>query len=236
MHSGLSQKQIIIVGDSHLGAIKRGFDDAPESIQRRITFVPLGPGTIVREDFFKTEGKHVVVETKRHARLPLPDATPDAVYAVSLPLNTSRILRAFEWDKFVPWYMVQNASEMPLSQEALLRLIRSDVDKAIEFVAALSGLGLDVAVVEAPMFFDDANYLATFRFDVCKEVAALYRNYVLGRLVELKVGAVLQPQSTLTSRGTTELAYNHEDPEDVHHGNARFGRVMLDELVKYADR
>jgi hypothetical protein len=226
-----------MVGDSHLGAIKRAYDVAPVG---QIAFRPIGAGSIVYEKFFRVDeakGK-VIVKTRRLGQIRLPldteDTGADAVYAISLPLNTSRILRDYDWRNYVPWNLVRKASEKPLSDEAVLRLIRSDTDRAIAFAEALADRGLEVIVIEAPMFFEDAPYLSRQRLDVCLEVARRYCDYVIGRLSARKIRVARQPRSTLTKDGTTDMAYHHEKPNDIHHGNTIFGVAMLQEIARMA--
>jgi hypothetical protein len=229
-------KPIVFVGDSHLAAIKLAHDAAPDS---RIAFRPFGPGNIVRDNFFSIDDakRRIIVRSPHFGNIVLPlHAAPDAVYAVSLPLNTSRILRDYDWRNYVPWNFVRNPWERPLSDEAVSRLIESDAGRAIAFAKALAGLATKVMVIEAPTFFEDAPYLAQFRLDVCVEIAQRYCNYVIGRLSEAQIDVVRQPTSTLSELGTTKMAYNHKKPKDVHHANVKFGRMMLRKTMRMADR
>lgn len=230
---------VVVTGDSHCAALKFGFDrlkNMPSSLD--IRFRPLGGGGQVPTPFYALEdgGSTVKIVCPRWWPRRFPDPEIDhnrneVVYAVSMPLNTSRILRDFPWGDFVPW-QVRNPDERALSQKLFEAVLWTDAKYAVEFIGALVNVGLNVVVLEGPHFFSDSPYLRHARMDVCRYVSNSYRAMVRARLAEHSVSIVNQPPATLDENGCTQLRY-HKDERDAHHGNAAFGEIMMTELTNH---
>ncbi|MCW2305818.1 hypothetical protein [Rhodobium gokarnense] len=241
-------KPIVITGDSHIGVLKRGYDRSPLAQGYDILFEPIGSGAVAKEDFFNVNEEKKFVRVRE---LKKPDGTrlnkgrifpiqslrkqkKAAHYFVSLPLNTSRILREYNWRTYVPWNLRQADWEIPLSEAAVAALIQQDAQYACGFVEALVDVGLQVAVVEAPRFFSDSPYLEKHRLEVCSHISERYRSYVKDRLRARDIDIVEQPEETIAADGTTRMEYDHEGPKDVHHANVAFGRLMVERIVAMA--
>jgi hypothetical protein len=91
-----------------------------------------------------------------------------------------------------------------------------------------------LVVIEAPRFFANANYLQKHRLEICQYVDASYRKRVAAKLAEAGIPILAQPEITITELGTTDLAFDHEDPADQHHANAQFGKLVLERMLAYA--
>ena len=230
-------RHIILTGDSHLGPLKRGMmlDRGIEAAT--VTFWPLGKGAGARQAFFDVGAEGVTTHFRSwHNRTYTPDAmaeiSPDAVLVVSLPMNTSRILRDYSWHSHAPWRLAKE--EIALSDAVVSALIEQDSQYAVEFVLALKKIWPRTAVIEAPRFFRNASYLESQRFEVCRYVDQLYRAQVGDRLGAAGVDVIAQPRETITVDGATDLAYDHENPDDDHHGNAHYGLAALRAVLAYA--
>ncbi len=121
---------IVITGESHLGAIVRG---APRNAG--VTFWPLGAGKLVTTPFYTHDAAAAAVHThvrkwrNRTFSLDTLDFNgAPALLALSLPLNTSRILRDHAWDTHVPWRLKKSPDEVALSDGVVLAI---DVSESI---------------------------------------------------------------------------------------------------------
>ncbi len=228
---------ILVIGDSHVAAFRRAQDGIPSDLDKDIAIEPLGAGSGVLKPFFSVDEDTGEVSThadgwrnrtfSKELLADENDATP--LIALSLPINTSRILRDFGWHSHAPWQLCEG-DELPLSDQAVERLIEQDSQYAVGFAEALKSVGLDVLVIEGPRFFEDAKYLDRNRFEVCQYIDALYRSTVQGKLATAEISVLQQPEETITDYGTTVVDYHVENPNDVHHANASYGRMMLDRL------
>lgn len=231
---------LIVVGDSHIVAIKRAADQLPEAEKTRLTFWPLGNGGAVREachryapDKGEVTTTSPVWQNRVFSRETLSAVGSDAILAVSLPLNTSRILRDHSWHTHAPWRLAHG--EFALSDRMVARMIDDDSVHALNFVRDLSKLWPRIAVIEGPRFFPDASYLRKARLDVCQYVDTAYRERVSGLLGECGIDVIGQPPSTITEQGMTSLDYDHPDPGDDHHANEAYGKLVIEDLFRYAD-
>lgn len=152
---------------------------------------------------------------------------------LSMPLNTSRILRDYAWYKFAPSDLAE--TETPLSQGMVESLIDLDVSHALNLTKDLSRVWPDLVVVEAPRFFENASYLSKHRFKICQYIDAAYRRRVKATLTKWGIAVLKQPSITVTGAGTTDLAYDNENPLDQHHANAAYGKLVLQQMLSHAD-
>lgn len=237
-------RSLLVTGDSHLGSLMRGLHEStdPALTARRIEFWPLGSARMTQGDFFQVDPHDCSVSTVAGAfgdrrfspeSVELDGELP--LLAVSLPLHSARVVRNAIWKTHVPWSLIEGEHETPLSDQAVDALIEADSCRAVDFVVQLKKAGLSVVVLEAPRFFENATFLSNKRLDIHTHLEARYRQCVIARLEKAGLAVIRQPSETITERGTTDPAFDHDDPEDQHHANARYGELMLAALAAYAD-
>lgn len=234
---------IILTGDSHLGALRKaqrkGLCNSDTS---HITFWPLGRGGESVKKFFRISDDKLSVETtvagwknRKFDTRSLSATERRTTFIVSMPLNTSRVLRDGSWHTHRPWN-VEGTGTVAISESLLNQMFFEDCQHSVSFVCELKKLGLSVAVLEGPRFFENAEYLAKFPFDVCQYVDISYRNYVHGLLADANIPVIEQPKSTITEYGTTKLEFDHPDPNDNHHANERYGAIVLEQIINHASQ
>lgn len=228
---------IIFTGESHLGAIARS---APET-RVNATFWPLGKGSMVKTPFFEHDVATKTVRTvadgwrnRVFSKETLTFNGSQALIALSMPLNTSRVFRDYSWNTHVPWQLQKTKAEIALSDTVVDTLFAQDYGYVLKFVTALQACDISVVAIEGPRFFGIAPYLKRHRFDVCAYIDAHYRKTVKAKLFALGVDVVEQPPKTVTDRGTTDVAFSREDPKDTYHANEKFGSLMFEEVITYA--
>lgn len=232
--------KVLITGDSHIAALRRGVDTAPKTYET-ISFVRLGSGKLVPTAFFEVDEADGVVRTVARG---WPNITTSVqslhrddgigLMVVSQALNTSRILRDYSWNTHVPWRMVQSDEETPLSDAVVDALIAQDSSNAVAYAVALKSVGIEVAVLEAPRVFARAKALQEKRRDVCLYIDALYRARVRDALAKGGVPVIDQPPESVTKDGLTDARFDHENPDDSHHGNTAYGVLALNSVLDYA--
>ena len=229
---------IVLTGESHLGAIRRGTADRDD-----VTYWPLGMGGSVATPFFTHDVSANAVTTtvsgwrnRTFTKDTLTFGDTQALVGLSMPLNTSRILRDYSWDTHVPWHLKKSDTEAPLSDAVVQATIAQDSDHAVAFVAALQACGIDVVVIEAPHFFESSPYLERMRLDVCAYVDALYRTTVRAKLAAMGVDVIDQPPQTLTPLGSTKAEFSHETPKDTYHASRAFGAMIFKDIIAYGTK
>lgn len=232
---------IIITGDSHLGPLRRGQDLLAPSLRDRITFWPLGKGGALRRKCHIFDEAAQTLQTTPRAwrnrvfsKEDMAAVGDDAILAVSLPMNTSRILRDYSWETHAPWHLARD--EVALSDRMIRDMIDGDSIHALNMVRDLARIWPRTAVIEAPRFFTNASYLTVKRLDICRHVDAAYRTRVRSILAEAGIDVIAQPDRTIEKGGTTALPFDHPDPQDDHHANDAYGKLALEDVIAYADR
>jgi len=235
------KRPILLTGDSHLGALRRGADLLPDAADRdRLVFWPLGRGGALRQAVHAHDAAAQTVTTLAPAwrnRVFSPQtlrAIGDGVrLAVSLPLNTSRILREYGWTTHAPWRLA--VGEFPVSDRVLDAMIDSDSRHALNLVRDLAQVWPDVVVIEAPRFFARTALRDGLRPEVCAHVDAAYRARVGAALQAAGVAVVAQPAATIAAPGLTRAEFAHDDPKDDHHANGAYGALALQDLLRATD-
>ena len=230
-------KHILFTGDSHLGALKRAFTLDSSLEEAPLTFWPLGKGGGTRELFFESDSGFVKTNcphwrNRVYSEETLSSISEDMLLVVSLPMNTSRILRDHNWVRHAPWRLAHE--EIALSDAVISALIEQDSQHCLSFVSALRDVWNHVAVLEAPRLFGNASYLSRTRLDICTYVDASYRAQVSGRLSDEGIDIIPQPSETIGENGTTDLMFDHENNDDDHHANAKYGLIALRAVIDYA--
>ena len=234
--------RIVLTGDSHLGALKHAQDLKQDSRIAGLEFQPLGNGFVSLLDFFTANSveKSVKVTHSKWNNLIFSEKELNKdedfqLLAVSLPINSSRILRDVSWQRHVPWKFKKRRREIPISDGLIETIIEQDCSKSIAFIKAITLTGIKVFAIEGPRFFEHAPYLKRKRIEVCADIEQRYRSYASQKLADVGIGVIEQPTQTITKIGTTHHDYRHPDPRDEHHGNALYGHLVCDAIVDYAD-
>jgi hypothetical protein len=234
-------RPILLTGDSHLSALRRGADLLPDAADRdRLVFWPLGVGGALRGVVHAHDpGARRVTTTAPvwRNRVFSPETIgavgADVRLAVSLPLNTSRILREHGWKTHVPWALA--AAEFPVSDRVLDAMIDIDSRHALAMLRDLAQVWPDVVVIEAPRFFARMARRDLLRPEVCAHVDAAYRARVGAALQGLGIPVIAQPSATVEAPGMTRAEFALEDPKDDTHTNAAYGALALQDLLRATD-
>jgi len=233
-------RDVFLTGDSHTAALRRGQTaieaDGGWPQDLRLTIQPLGGGHLTREPFFIDRGDHAEITAveyrRRFDRLPLEHAAgADTVYGFSAPLHSARIWRHPDWQNYAPAAMALPGT--PVSSGMVSRLVLADQKYVLDLLALMTRIGRRVFVIEAPYPFHHHPALRKSPAAVVRHLDRAYRAIVRSELARLEVPVVAVPQDC-TEDGFMRSEYGQ--PGDHHHGNERYGRTMMSEILAFLDR
>ncbi len=233
-------RNVFVTGDSHTAALRRGQTAIeadggwPQDV--RLAIQPLGGGHLTREPFFIDRGDHAEITAveyrRRFDRLPLEDADdPGTFYGFSAPLHSARIWRHPAWQNHAPAAM--KVPGTPVSSGMITQIVLDDQRYVIDLLALMTRIGRRVFVIEAPYPFRHHPALRKTPAAIVRHLDRAYRAIVRRELARLEVAVVGVPQ------GCTEDGFmrpEYAQPGDHHHGNERYGRTMMTEILAFLDR
>lgn len=228
--------QVLIVGDSHTGALERGRKQAamagllPEDVHWRIR--PLGSGRRMSARFWREEGGKAVLTDPEYARhmpvLPPDDPRPDVI-GLSMPLWSGRVLRGLLEGGH---RLVDTDGPGRLISRALFtRLVREDAAPAMDLARFLQGQGLPVFVIEPPRVFASHVHLTRYPAARVLGLQTAIRTLQRADIVAAGMEIVSVPAECLDDQGFMRAEHSSEDPLDNAHANAAFGLRMLHESL-----
>jgi hypothetical protein len=230
--------KVVITGESHTAALFMGQKQLEKEGHRgaaaNVVVRPLGGGHLLREPFFIDRGDHAEIVTPqfrtRFERLPLDGVeNRDTIYGLCAPLHTARIWRDLDWGRFAPLAHAQG--ETPISRSMLREVILEDQKYILAFIDIFVRSGARIFAIEAPRPFRHHQAIKHVREDVVLAVDAAYREIVRAELSARSVPVVSLPQKCIDGRGFTFEQYGRA--ADPHHGNMKFGRLMMLEIEEF---
>ena len=232
---------IVLTGDSHTAALRKGqIAIETEGVwpeRFRLAIHPLGGGHLTCDPFFVDRGDHaeitVAAYKRQMQRLPMDDDPPGTIYGVSAPLHSVRLWRHPAWQHFAPAAMTGAASSTPVSSGMLQRLVLEDQKNVLDLLSLLKRLGKRVFVVEAPYPFHHHPAMRKTSRDIVRFVDGFYRSLVRRELMRLAVPVVAVPAGCVADGFMLDP---YAQPGDHHHGNQRYGRTMMGEILAFLDR
>jgi hypothetical protein len=237
-------RRIIITGDSHIAALMNGVEHFGKDLADRIIFHPLGGANIAPLDFFEVdkEAKRVRVNHPKWIKTGFPSKDIEghiywkAQYAISMPCNSTRFIRDYDWSRFVPWHLRQSPDEIALSDQAIRRMMVADIKSSLLFMRALQELGLDICAIEAPRHFAHAPQMEAIRPEVAKWLGEAYVDFAVKALSDMEVPLIRIPENSVGPDGAMLPEHKSRKKTDSLHANMEFGMEMVRRIVAYADR
>jgi hypothetical protein len=225
--------RILITGDSHTGALKRGLValDADQQLDPAISINvrALGGGHLLPTPFFADAGDHAQIidptYQKMLARLPPTQPKYDAI-ALSMPLWPMRMVYRFNSGKLALPNSV-STGRRPISYAAFRVLVLDEMQYVLELIDLLQRNGIAVAAVSPPHLFRDHN---TLKSQPVPDLVHLWQSYLdvmRDTLAARNVTVIEIPDACKDTEGLMLTDYRHDDPEDMHHGNAKLGALMI---------
>lgn len=231
--------KIRIFGDSHVGAL---YGVSPK--------FRLPPG--VAMDFYSAHGVNwsncKITETGAGFRLQqddVPKSKPvdytveknQDLYVFSSVLHSAPTYRNQVWQKFCPWQCaVANTDLQAVSDAVIHQWVSEQMTFRFAMLERLKGSGLNIAVIEPPKPLQRTPGKFGIRADVLATASEVHRSFVVSWLEKRGIPVIPAPASSYNGEGFTESMFEAANPADPHHGNWRFARDSLSEVVAFATR
>jgi hypothetical protein len=234
--------RIILTGDSHLGALRRGLETLSDSsLKERCIFWPLGFGSAVLEPVHLLDENAQELQTigeqwtnRTFSPRTIGAFGEDTFVVVSLPFQSPRFLRNHDWKKHAPWHLAK-AGQVPISDGMLLEMVAHENRHALAMTRDLHLIWPRTIVLESPRPLPDHPILRSTALEVVLHIDIVYRTHARNALSEWGIHVIGQPNSTIGPKGLTLSKFDHEDPKDQHHVSAEYGGLALQEVLRYVD-
>lgn len=230
--------KVLITGDSNTGALKRAQtllveqNQWPDDIEMEI--VQIGRSGVFYTEFFIDQRDHVeIVKMEKHnriSRLPrIPSSSESELYGICAPFFSSRIWRNEDWARFAPITIAK--SEFPISKGMFRQIVLDDKQYVLSFIDTLQRVGAKLFVVEAPRPFRHHQAFDAIPKATIAYVDQAFREVIREELDARSVPVVSIPSECYGEDGLMLDVYHSDAEGDVLHGNAEFGRLMLQGIL-----
>jgi hypothetical protein len=228
--------KILITGDSHTGALNRGWNkingpDEKGSLDIKIQ--PLGTGAHLNTKFFEEKNGAAIITNEAYKKnfVEFPLRRGEYIYGFSAPFHTIRVLRDIDWISNAPVHVVQN--EAPITSSLLKQIFYNDQKYLLSFFDLLLKKQERLFVIEAPLLFRHNPIFRKGREDVLLYIDREYRSYIRTELENRNIHVIRVPDLCFDAQGYMRERYRHPSAQDPHHGNAEFGEIMMKEVMNY---
>lgn len=231
--------KILIVGDSHTGALKRGLDElvaqnkmAPDV---SMEIIPLAVGARLAYPFWDPKDGFASIHDDGHGRrvtrVPPDDGTPLAAIGLSMALWQGRVMRLMaDGNLSLPG----QPSGRPISHAVFRQIVLADHQYILGLLAFLRGLDLPVVAIEPPAVFRDNRAVGRIGAERVLGAYRALRTIIRAELAAIAVPIVSLPADSLDDDGFMRSEFKHEDPLDPHHANPAFGKLMIARVEAWA--
>ena len=231
--------KLLIVGDSHTGALEMGrakrekAGEMPADVD--LTVRPIGLGATLNTQFWAARDDHAEITDeecrKRMLRLPEDGEQFDAI-GFSMQLWFGRALRGFV-DSDLTFAELNDGGQV-VSDALFQRLVLADQRPALDLAVFIRSLGTPVFVVDPPTVFSENRYLNRISSQRLLAFVARHRAVMLAELARLDIPVVERPPKATDDAGFMRPEFARNDPSDRHHGNQRFGVMMIRRILEQA--
>jgi hypothetical protein len=231
---------VLITGDSHVSSLRRGQTALGRGKNHKnlynLSIQPLACGEYLSVPFFVQDGDYAFMTNdvcrQRFKRMPPEGHNYDWI-GISGPFHSSRIDRGVRhWRMFSPWQM--SNGKMAVSTAMLRQGIESDVVNILDFIDVVRAT-VPVFVIESPWPFKHSPVVSKMGVELVHFLHQQYRGYVLGELGRRSIPVVDINPTWIDADGFMDQQFRHENPKDRHHGNAKFGQLMLERITSFLE-
>lgn len=232
--------RILITGDSHTGALKRGLEllqtqgQVPEDFA--VEVVGLGGGQHMIAPFFEVE--HGVARItqptflKRFPQLPVPASSRDpTVYGWCGLFHFAKAWRDRSWIDFRPSTVAGKTA--PVSMGLIQETVTGWFGQQLELLHVIRKSGARVLVIETPRPFRHHWALKRISAEVVAAVDQYCQQIMMVELQDRDIELVRMPADCTDDMGFMDPRWRHEVEADEHHGNEQFGALMIQQTCQY---
>lgn len=233
--------KVLITGGSHTASLAAGLELLREAGQVPagvdITFAPLGGALAEVGKFFEVRGDQIVItHDKYRRRLPRLSAseTPFDAVGFSTPFHSRGVWMLPDWHG---WGLPSlESSRIPVSRALVRRCVRDHNAHLIAFLVALKQVGFKAFAIEGPKPFRHNREVDIAGWQTVAHIDREYSLHTREALQGHDIPSLLMPTETCDADGFSLPEFRHDDPKDVHHGNAAIGAVMMAQVLTFLQR
>lgn len=235
-----------VVGNSHVGALKRGLGKALEGRSTRfeeIDVFPIVRAKLELESFSRLRAGAVEL-TDARASSNLADRTgvrriDGDVWGVCMGLHNVALLRDPFWDHHAPAWIAQG-DETPVSRGLTEAIVAAGQHHVQAFLLHLKQAGVPVLVVSSPPLRRDHPSVATRRPEVPLEVDRLARERLTSFAAEHELPFVDYPERARAEDGFLREEFHPKGVRangtlDRAHANQEYGTLMMRRVIAVAE-
>lgn len=236
-----------VVGNSHVGALKRGLDQAIKeqpSHFDQIDVFPIVRAKLELEPFSRRSDNGVEL-IDDHARTNLRermgvDRIEGDVWGVCMGLHNVVLLRDPFWDQHAPAWIAR-PEETPVSRALCTAIVEAGQHHVQAFLLHLKEAGIPTMVVAAPPLRRDHPSVANRRPEVPREVDRLAREALAGFAAEHDLPFVQYPDESLADDGFLREEFHSSivrasGAPDLAHANQQYGTLMMRRVIDVAEQ
>jgi len=234
--------KVLIIGDSHTGALKRGLDKLTESADPSVgpsvghdyLIRPLGPGANMAFPFWRADADSIEITNEDYHRqmpcVPPPRMRqPDAI-GLCMPMWWGRSVSNMGKARVA---LAGLPSGRAISYAVFRQMVLADMAHVLGLAETLQARGFETFAVEPPSAFRDNRLAPWFGMDWLLGHIKAHRAIMTEAMAERGIPIIRRPDHVSDDEGFTLQQYRHPDPQDAHHANADFGIVMLHQIEGY---
>jgi len=234
--------KVIITGDSHTNSLRRAAPSIADEIagsadQFRIAMFGNGRYTLKKFSETTPDGVTLSVPEYREALTALNGSAifaggGDTVYGINLGLHSLPVVRSRMWEKFAPWRIAEQFKLLPLSDAVLDEIVYANNVHIYAFFEALVASKVRFFIISAPPVRRDHRCFRKTEPVVGLAVDNWFRSTSLRHFERYDIPVVLPPQECLEPNGFLRDDLAEKTPGDHHHGNEKFGKIMLRKILE----
>lgn len=231
---------IYVAGNSHTGALAQGLALLKPPL-REVKAFALGSGAEEITHFAERVGDRVVMRSATYAKrlvteTGLASIGNEHVWVFVMGSHNMRILRDNFWRDAAP-SSLQLEGKRPISEGVLNKIIHSDQKNILNFLSDLKKVGARFIVASCPPVRRD---ILVDRLGIPAEVVSHVNTRALSSLYqwveEQNIPIVLPPKVCMDDAGFLRHEFaklkTATGAIDPHHANARYGGLMIREILK----
>jgi len=232
---------LIIFGDSHVKALKSGFDLLPDraAYDGAVKFAPIGPFPRFLTPFFAKTSKGITFTKGSLRRLYLEgtgdegiDAGTDNTYVFSAPLNPLGLLCNDDWNHFSPPGILDK--RRTISTAVMEQIVLQHFNPLTSFLKAFIELNIRCIVVSGPPArFDNVLMARKASVEARRKIDEVCRATMIRTIENLGLAVIPPPKGTFDEYSNLLPQYHHERRTDYHHANSDFGMLLMKDILAH---
>lgn len=233
---------VVLCGNSHVGALRRGILPRHERPGLSLSIFPIGKGRYEADEFSRRDGSCVSLTTPEYAANMVRFTGRNAITAEStwgfLHVNSNtRIYRDVMWRTSEPASIAVHGTT-PVSDDMLRAMVVRQQRGVRDLFAKLQEAGINFFAISGPFPRQDLPELnGRIRPVVVTYLDQFARSEWRRWLGERGIPLIEPPPETVTSEGLLRTEFNAPDfPNgnlDRLHANPAYGAVILDQVVTH---